>query len=138
MQLQPYLERYSEQRILVASAERLRAQRSETLRRMFGFLGVDDRFSSPEFGRMWETSEGKNAKFRLLDRAGNWPLLRNSHRLPQRARWLLERVKYSTVGGRAERPMLDDSLREELIDRLGDDAARMREFTGDGFPEWCV
>jgi hypothetical protein len=138
MQLQLYLEHYPDRAVLVASAERLRARRSETLRRVFGFLGVDEGFHSPEFERLWETSEGKNAKFRLLQRTGSWPLVRNSHRLPQSARWLLERLKYSTVGGRAERPALDDTLRDELIDRLSDDAARLRAFTGDEYREWCV
>ena len=64
--------------------------------------------------------------------------MRRSWRLPQRARWLLERIKYSTIGGRAERPVLDDGLRDELIDGLRDDVAGLRAFTGDEFREWCV
>jgi hypothetical protein len=138
MQLEVYLDHYRDEAILVASAESLRARRSETLRRVFGFLEVDEEFSSPEFERLWETSAGKNTKFRLLERAASLPLVRNSHRLPQGARWALERIKYSTVGGRAERPTLDEALREELLDGLRDDAARLRAFTGQEFPEWCV
>jgi hypothetical protein len=138
-QLERFLEHYPRDSVLVVSTEDLVGRRRETLRRVFGFLGVDTEFTSPEFERLWETTHGKNRKFRLLLRTRKWPVVRNSHRLPQNARWLLERVKYSTVGGgRVERPELDGSLRLELEDRLREDTARLREFTGQDFESWSI
>ena len=138
MQLEPFLEHYSRDAILVLNAEELVERRQETLRRVFSFLEVDNDFTSPQFERLWETSQGKNSKFRLLLRARDWPVVRNSHRLPQDARWLLERIKYSTVGGRVERPPLDPALRRELEADLREDAARLRAFTGQDFESWSV
>jgi hypothetical protein len=138
MQLEPFLEYYPAESILVASAEELAARRVETMRQVFGFLGVDEGFTSPEFERRWETSQGKNTKFELLLRTRHWPLIRGTHRLPRNARWLLERIKYSTAGGRVERPTLDNGLREELIAELREDSAALRTFTGRDFPDWST
>jgi hypothetical protein len=138
MQLEAFLEHYPGDAIMVIGAEELVARRRETLRRVFEFLEVDRAFDSPQFDRLWETSHGKNSKFRLLLRAREWPVVRNSHRLPQSARWLLERIKYSTVGGRVERPRLDPALRREVQEQLLEDAARLRAFTGQGFESWSV
>jgi hypothetical protein len=138
MQLQRFLEYYPGESILIASAEELADQRVATMREVFGFLGVDEGFTSPEFERRWETSQGKNTKFKLLLRTKDWPVIRGVHRLPRDARWLVERIKYSTAGGRVERPVLDDALREELIAELREDAAALRAFTGRDFPEWSM
>jgi hypothetical protein len=138
MQLEPFLEHYPRDSIMVLGAEELVARRRETLRRVFAFLEVDTAFESPQFDRLWETSRGKNSKFKLLLRTRDWPVVRNSHRLPQGARWLLERIKYSTVGGQVEPPPLDPELRRGLEEQLREDAARLRAFTGQGFETWSV
>jgi hypothetical protein len=138
MQLQPFLEHYPSDSIMVVSAEELAGRRRETMRRVFGFLGVDAAFDSPQFDRLWETSQGKNSKFRLLLRTRDWPVVRNSHRLSRNARWLLERIKYSTIGGRVERPALDPVLRRDLEDRVRQDAARLRAFSGREYESWSV
>jgi hypothetical protein len=138
MQLERFLEHYPSDSIMVVSAEELATERHETLRRVFAFLEVDEGFSSPQFDRLWETTHGKNRKFRVLLRAKEWPLVRNSHRLPQNARWALERVKYSTMGGRVERPELDEALRRELEDTVRDDVAQLRAFAGRDFETWSV
>jgi hypothetical protein len=138
VQLDRYLRHYPRDRIHVADAEDLRHRRESTLRAIFGFLGVDASFTSPGFERLWEATAGKNRKYALLQRARRLPVLRSTGRLPQGARWALERVKYSTVGGRVERPRLDDALRDELLAELGDDAMGIREFAGREFAGWSV
>jgi hypothetical protein len=137
-QLELYLEHFPPHSIMVVSAEELAAEREETLRRVFCFLGVQEDFTSPQFDRLWETSRGKDRKFRLLLRARRWPILRHSHRLPQHGRWLVERIKYTTIGGGVVRPQLDRDLRRELEERVREDAARIREFAGREFAEWSV
>ncbi len=48
-QLDPYLDTYGRDRILVITSEDLRDQRVVTLQRVFAFLGVDASFTSPTF-----------------------------------------------------------------------------------------
>jgi hypothetical protein len=138
VQLDQFLNHYPADRVCVADARELRDQRGPTLRSIFEFLGVDASYTSSGFDRLWETTAGKNRKYAVLQRSRGLPLLRSTARLPQRARWALERVKYSTVGGRVERPQLDDALRAELRAELGDDAAGIREFAGREFAGWAV
>jgi hypothetical protein len=138
MQLQPFLEHYAADSVQVVDADDLARRRRQTMREIFDFLAVDADFSSPEFDRRWETSRGKNDKFKLLLRARDWPLVRNSHRLPRNVRWALERIKYSTVGGTVEPPVLDPALRRELEDKVRDDAAQLRSFTRNEFSSWSV
>lgn len=58
-QLEPYLEAFGSDRILIVSREELGSDRDETVRRAFAFAGVDPGFTSPEFDREWETGSGK-------------------------------------------------------------------------------
>ncbi len=48
-QIEPFVETYGLDRILVASSEDLRDDRAATLSRIFTFLGIDDEFTSTEF-----------------------------------------------------------------------------------------
>lgn len=48
-QLEPFVETYGLDRILVLSSEQLRDERAQTLRQVFSFIGVDPTFTSPEF-----------------------------------------------------------------------------------------
>jgi hypothetical protein len=48
-QLEPFVETYGLDRILVMASEDLRDDRAGALKRVFTFLGVDPEFSSPEF-----------------------------------------------------------------------------------------
>ncbi|MGH2992610.1 MAG: sulfotransferase domain-containing protein [Solirubrobacterales bacterium] len=137
MQLERYLEHFDASQIHLATGEELRDDREQTMRRIFRFLGVDEGFCSPAFGREWETSRGKDRKFRLLTRAARAPVLRRFDRLPERPRWLLERLAFAPVAG-VERPELDDALREDLKEQFREDAARLREFAGRDFEGWCV
>ena len=58
-QLAPYLDLFSRDRILVLTAEDLRHRRLETIRKTFGFLGVDDTFEDPSFGDIHHASAEK-------------------------------------------------------------------------------
>src|SRR5690606_11426453 len=96
-QLEPYLEALGLARVLLVGREELAREREATMRKVFEFIGVDATFSSEHFEREWETGSGKQSGgFRLMDRAVRLPGLRaldrNFDRLPERLRWLVERV----------------------------------------------
>jgi hypothetical protein len=138
MQLEPYLERFSSERIEVVSQEELKSDRGETMRRLFAHLGVDDAFSSPQFSREWETGTGKRTgRFRAMDRAVRLPGLRaldrNFDRLPESLRWLVERTVHDPEGGATARPPLPEEIRERLAERFRPDVERLETLSGRSF-----
>jgi hypothetical protein len=128
--LQPFLERYSWDNILILKSEDLQQERAQTMRRVFEFIGVDAAFQSPGFNREWHRTETKFASRRtfyntfmsrkwmsaLLRKRWN-PLLRP--RPPQDAH-------------------LDERLKEQLIDQVRDDIQALRKATGLPLGGWCV
>jgi hypothetical protein len=138
MQLDPYLARFPADRVEVVSQEELKSNREVTMRRVFGWLGVDDSFSSPQFSREWETGGGKRTgRFRLMDRAVQLPGLRaidrNFDRLPESLRWLVERAVHDPEGGGEELPELPAPVRERVADRFRGDVERLEALTGRRF-----
>jgi hypothetical protein len=138
MQLEPYLERFERGRIEIVAQEDLKAEREATMRRLFGFLGVDTGFTSPQFSREWETGSGKGSGgFRLMDRAVRLPGLRaldrRFDRLPESLRWLVERVVHDPAAGEGSKPELSPELRAQLVSRFRDDVARLEEIAGREF-----
>jgi hypothetical protein len=137
-QLEPFLGSHGGDRVLVVSQEDLHDDRDATLRRVFGFLEVDESFSSPEFDREWETGSAKGSGgFRLMDRAVRLPGLRtldrNFDRLPERLRWRVERIVHDPDAGPAEKPELSTRLRRQLAGRFRPDVERLEELTGRRF-----
>jgi hypothetical protein len=137
-QLDPYLESFGSERILVVSQEELHGDRDATVRRVFGFLGVDETFTSPEFDREWETGSAKSSGgFRLMDRAVRLPGLRaldrNFDRLPERLRWRVERIVHDPDAGPGAKPQLSEELRAELTEGFRPDVERLEDITGRRF-----
>jgi len=137
-QLDPYLETFGSERILVVSREELGRDRDSTVRRVFSFAGVDETFTSPEFDREWETGSGKGSGgFRAMDRAVRMPGLRaidrNFDRLPERMRWLVEKMVHDPQSGEASKPELQPELREQLAALFRPDAAKLEGTVGRSF-----
>jgi hypothetical protein len=137
-QLEPYLDAFERDRILIVSREELGADRDATVRRVFEFAGVDPGFTSPEFDREWETGSGKGSGgFQLMDRAVRLPGLRaldrNFDRLPERLRWLVERLVHDPGSGEAVKPELEPALRDRLAVSFRPDVARLEALAGRPF-----
>jgi hypothetical protein len=112
--------------------------RAATMRRAFGFLGIDETFTSPEFEREWETGAAKGGgRFRLMDRAVRLPGLRsldrNFDRLPERLRWRVERLVHDPDSGAAPKPELPADLRARLQALFRPDVERLEELSGRSF-----
>ena len=137
-QLEPYLAAFGSERVSIVSREELGRDRDATVRRVFEFAGVDPGFTSAEFDREWETGSAKGSGgFRVMDRAVRLPGLRaldrNFDRLPERLRWLVERVVHDPGSGEAPKPQLAPELRERLAGLFRDDAARLEGLAGRSF-----
>jgi hypothetical protein len=137
-QVEPYVEAFGPDGVAIVSREELKRDRAGTMRRVFGFLGVDEGFSSPEFEREWETGAAKGSGgFRLMDRAVRLPGLRaldrNFDRLPERLRWAVERLVHDPGSGAAAKPELPADLRERMGEVFAPEAARIEELAGRRF-----
>ena len=135
-QLRPFLEHFSREQILIETGERLLRERRATLGRIFEFVGVDSSFTSPEFERMWERTEGKAGLYSLA-----WPVAQRTQRrgifLPRFLRWPAQRVLRLRLGGRGtERPVFDDQLRERMRERLSGEVHELRTLTGVELEGW--
>jgi Sulfotransferase family len=126
-QISLFCEHYPMERILVLDQDELLGQREETLRQVFGFLGVDEDFWHNAYGRTRHESQKRRRK--------TWLGVRMWRRLPHRLRNFRHRWPLSTA---FEHTQLDDGTRAELADRLRDDANRFRELTGKPFEHWSI
>lgn len=138
MQAAPYLDAFGADRVLIVGREELGREREATMRRVFEFAGVDPEFRSEQFDREWETGSGKGSGgFRLMDRAVRLPGLRaldrNFDRLPERMRWMVERLVHDPDSGEAPKPELDPALRERLAAAFAPDAAELERLAGRSF-----
>jgi hypothetical protein len=136
-QLEQYLESFPSSQILVVDQDELRARRRETLSRVFGFLGVDSGFWSPEFDQLH--NQRKQVRYngfaRWLYRRGLFePAARAGRLLPGPMR----RVARRTIGPSISRPLLDGELRAGVVAELACEAARFRALTGYRFESWSV
>lgn len=141
-QLEPYLEAYGPDRIAIVAREELLRKRAATMRLVYAFAGVDPAFSSPGFEREWETGAAKGSGgFRLMDRAVRLPGLRaldrNFDRLPERLRWLVERLVHDPDAGAAAKPELPPELRARIAAFFGGEVAQLERIAGRSFG-WSV
>jgi Sulfotransferase domain len=136
-QLEQYLNYYSPERILVISLEDLARDRTNTLQSVFRFLEVDPDFQHEDFSQVLHSS---GAKLKVLT-----PLGARLSTVPGGK--LMQSALFRIVGGarasqwlyrRIEQPVLDESLRQKLVDFLAEDVAKLTAFTGRAFPDWSL
>ena len=66
------------------------------------------------------------------------PLLNRVGMLPFDTRWQMEKLLYTPFSRQIERLQLNPELRQQIINLLREDIARLQDYTGDDFQEWCV
>ncbi len=141
MQLQPYLEHFDRDRIELIAQEELQADREGTMRKAFAYAGVDENFTSEQFDREWEKSAAKSGdKYQLMEKLIKLPGFRsfdrNFDRLPERMRWLVEKVVHDPEKPAAPKPVLPDDLFETLRSRFAEEVPELQKFAGREFIGW--
>jgi hypothetical protein len=137
-QLQRYRDCFPDDRILVVDSAELLRNRAETLRSIFSFLGVDPDFSSSGFEEELNVGSTKHAY------SDHYTGLRDSRlgdawrRVPAALRRPLSGAARRASAPPVERPKLSPELRGALAERLGPEAERLREMTGERFESWSV
>ena len=84
-----------------------------------------------------DAGAGRSSRFRIMDRAVRLPGLRsfdrNFVRLPERLRWLVERLVHDPDSGAAPKPELPAELRLRLEELFRDDGAELERVAGRRF-----
>lgn len=136
MQIEQYLERFPRDQLLVVKSEDLDQKREDTLRRIFSFLGVDQRWVPANINQSFHKSSD-NRHHRPLDHA-----LRRTPGYPTLARIApasVKQLKYRwTTKVAPPRPSLSEPALAQLRERLRGDVERMRAYLGDGFDGWGI
>jgi hypothetical protein len=138
LQLDRYLDHFSEQQILVVDSDDLRIRRDETLARIFAFVGVDPGFRAPEFAAIHNaaaqhsrpTRVGRVVAGALLGALGAERALGLRSRAPVGLKAPFRR--------RIQPPGLSAQLREQLAEELRGDVERLRAHTGQAFAGWSL
>lgn len=138
-QIEQYLPYYDREDILVVDQQDLREDRRETLRRVFDFVGADPEVWDPRFNLERHRTKRKRRRTPGGERlARTLPMKALRTLVPIRYRWPIEDLVYYPFSRPMERPEVDPELRAALRDRLGDDLARWRAWTGRDFAHWAV
>ncbi len=137
-QLELYLRRFPEERVMVVDQADLLDDREATLRGIFAFLDVDDAFGSERFeAELWTTSA------RRVSPPGQATFIART--VAPRTRWIPSRVRkyarrgYERAFWAAQEPEpLSEESRLRLQQLYADDVERLRALTGKPFPSWSV
>lgn len=138
LQLQRYLPYFPSSNILIITAEDLLNDRRRTLEKVFAFLNVDKTFYSPKFLNIKHGSVGKKRKNRIGLLLKQFAESNMTKIFSTDMRMKLGRVIELAFATEIARPVLDESLRAELISFFKEDIDRLRKFTGYDFASWCV
>lgn len=136
LQLSRFLSHYPEPQVLILDQDDLRRRRSDTLREVFGFLGVDPGFEHPRFHRERHRSSRKRRANWLGNKVQPWRRTRWGKRVP-RVVWNVLDLGLP-LGKQIPRPDVRDALGPEVLEVLHEDADRLRELTGRRFESWSV
>ncbi len=132
---EPYLQHFPREDLLVLDQADLLHRRRETLKRAFGFLGVDGEFYDPRMERMRHVSAQKGRGKRILDRLQRSPLAAPAYRLPQEAKWRIERL-FADRSERMATPTLGVASGDLVREELGADVAWLMSEFGIDTDQW--
>lgn len=132
--LQPFLDRFGRERLLLVRHEDLLDRRRETMAHVFRFLGVEG-FWVPEMERERNPSARKGPVYRIAERARSRGIgSAIASRVPRSARATLE--QRLARSGRAESPSIEPDLARRILDDLEPEIARIEELGGWDLTGW--
>ncbi|MEC4805648.1 MAG: sulfotransferase [Jaaginema sp. PMC 1079.18] len=138
MQLEQYRQYFPDSNILVITLEQLQNNRQATLKKIFQYLQIEDSLPLQISEQALHKSSQKRRKNALGLFISQLPLIHRTSRLPHELRWAVENILYFPLSQKIEKPELDESLRQKLIEYLRKDIEDLRTYTGDNFQEWCI
>lgn len=138
MQIEEYLEHFPRSQLLVVQSERLRDDRQTALRRIYRFLGIDERPLSPRAAQ-----EFNRTATRRVPRGSILAMHRISG-LRRLTRLVPVGVKQQMLRGGLSREVdivksrIPDDVQRRLEDLLREDVRRLRSYIGEDFDGWGI
>ena len=146
-QIEQYMRVFPRESLLVVSSEGLRSDRERTIRRIYGFLGVDETHVSDTLQKEFYRTDERSSYPPIV-----WWLRRTVKRyVPagKRAKELIDHLIPSSRGAKQETGgeageakegafTITDDLRAELVERLRDDVGSLRAYMPEGFDGWGI
>lgn len=136
-QIEQYLPFFAEENIHILTTEALGADRNNALEAIFGFLGVDRKFTSRRFNWIKNATGPK----RRLNPTGRRIFALSEQNLnryqPGIQRSIVKKLIFPFTTA-ALKPELSDELRWRLVEEISDDVEKLRAFTGNPFKEWSI
>lgn len=141
MQLEQYLPYFPLSQIMIIDNRTLRDARDATMHSVFSFLGVDPDFSSAAFDKKIKDSS-RTVRFSPLAKQlhDSAPARLGRRYLPRHVREpIFERARrVLSPTGTVTQSRMSPEVRAKLEGIFRDDAARLRELTGQPFSHWSV
>jgi hypothetical protein len=135
-QLEQFLAHFPREQILVVISEHLRARltRTETLTRIFTFLGVDETWESQVLTREHNVAPpAPRWLFQHLSKMPGWDPAISA--LPER----IKRSTWPITHGKSYQPIkVPENVTRELIAKLADEIVWLRQFVGGDFDGWGI
>jgi Sulfotransferase domain len=138
-QLERYMKHFPRDQIMVVEQTDLLSRRRETLRALFGFLGVDEDFWSARYEERhnlgvnkvrWTYTGRRLVRSRMAGAARSL--------LPPKARNALYAPVRRMTTRKLEPPVLSDAMRDRLRDVFREEVVRLRELTDKQLAGWQV
>lgn len=137
-QLENYLRHFPEEQIMVIDQADLLTDRDRVLVEVFGFLAVEESFTSPEFdAELLKSSERRtypNGYNRFIRRF----VAPSMRRVPPPLRRSIRRNVEKHVFPPLRKPAVDDDIRARLRDSYRGEVERLRSLTGKDFATWSI
>ena len=137
MQIEQYMRWFSREQLLVITSEALRDRRAETVRRVYGFLGVNPDWNHPLLNNEYHTTVEKSMPWQGLRRVRSLhlygrvsPLIPRPLKDAARAR-LRQRTKPNLA-------QISDELRARLENELRPDVIALYQYMDPDFDGWGI
>lgn len=136
-QLELFLEHYDREQILVIENTQLRGARLETLRRVFGFIGVEEDFQHPSFEHERHATARKKRATKMGMRLQKLSKTSRGQKVPRKV-WLAMDLALPLAKPISKPPVeeVQAALSEETISELRADADRLAEISGLDLSHW--
>ncbi len=145
LQIEQYLEHFPRDQLLVITSEDLRSAREATMRRVYGFIGVDPDVMPPELDRDFYLTKDRAARspiplFIRKPLKRRFPVTRRFKEVENNTISVMRRVTGRSSGPAQRPPRVDisDDVRERLVAELEEDVRRLRGHLGPTFDGWGI
>jgi hypothetical protein len=138
MQLEQYLPFFEKSNIKVLALEDLIENLPKTMKDVFQFLEVDDHFISKKYSKIINPSITKRRKNRIGMILRKFSETKFASMFTDEFRRNVGKIVYLPFSKKITRPIIDESIIENLRRYIEEDVRRIKEFTGNDFKNWSI